>query len=90
MAGAGTHLHRLIKRWTRQDYTANCGCKNMVRRMNKHGPAWCRTNIDAILAKMRAEATNRGWWKFLVKIPGATAPMRWMILEAIRRSEQDG
>jgi hypothetical protein len=90
MAGAGRHLHRLLHQLTGQGFTPGCGCKEMIRRMNANGPAWCRKHIDEIVAKMRGEARKRRWWKIIMLIPGTNAPMRWMVFEAIRRSEADG
>jgi hypothetical protein len=90
MAGAGTHLHRLIRTWTGEGFSASCGCKAMMNRMDEQGPDWCRANVEPIVSTMRKEARKRGIWKYLALMPGATTPMRWLVWEAIRRSEQDG
>ena len=89
MPGAGTHLHRLIKKFTGQDYSPSCSCRETVADMDKNPPQWSLDNIDKILRKLRVEASQRGWWKYLVQIPGASKPIRWLVKEAVRRAKED-
>ena len=82
--GPGTILHRMIKERTGEDYTPECGCNDMVRRMNAWGPSGCRAHIDEIVTKMHTEAKNRPKWKLLVALPGAKLVIKRMVLSAIR------
>jgi len=59
MAGAGTHLHALIKQWTGQEITASCSCEKWIRGMDRHGPAWCRKHCNEIVEKLMREAHQR-------------------------------
>ena len=86
--GPGTILHRKIKNRTGEDYTPNCGCNDMVRRMNAWGPSGCREHLDEIVNKMLAEAKNRPKWKLLASLPGAKIVMKRMVLSAIREAER--
>jgi hypothetical protein len=91
MAGAGTHLHAIFKEWFHQDYRPGCGCREIVQHMDKKGPVWCRDHVKMIAGKIRAEIKNRGWWgRVAVLIPGVRRPIKWIVLEAIRRAEADG
>ena len=88
--GAGTHLHDLIKTFTGQDYTAGCGCKDMVKKMDANPPQWSLDNFREILTTMRGEARRRSWWtRIAVSLPGTKAPLKWFIREAVRRAEED-
>ena len=59
--GPGDYLHRLIKKFTGNDYQAGCGCEDMVFEMNAWGPGGCRTNLETIVDKMVAAAEERKW-----------------------------
>ena len=88
--GTGTILHRMIKDRTGEDYTPNCGCNDMVRRMNAWGPAGCREHLNEIVTKMHTEAKNRPKWKLLASLPGVKLVMKRMVLSAIREAEREG
>ena len=84
----GYHMHRLVRRWFGQGFSASCRCKEMIRKMNDWGPQGCREHLDEIVAVMRAEARRRGWWLRLApRLPGAGRPMQAMVLLAIERSK---
>lgn len=85
--GPGTILHRKIKQHTGEDYTPDCPCADMARRMNAWGPSGCRAHLDEIVAKMLTEAKNRPKWKLLASLPGAKLVMKRMVLSAIREAE---
>ena len=90
MAGAGTHLHALIKKWTGSDYTPGCGCRAMVQKMDANPPAWSIQHMPEIVSKVRDEAKKRGWFsKVAVAIPGSGTPIRWLVREAVRLAEED-
>lgn len=59
MAGAGTHLHRLIEEWTGQKPNLSCKCAQWIRKMDKEGVAWCAKHCDTIVQKLVAEAQRR-------------------------------
>ena len=88
--GPGTILHRMIKKRTGEDYTPDCGCNDMVRRMNAWGPSGCREHLDEIVTKMHTEAKNRPKWKLLASLPGVKLFMKRMVLAAIREAERKG
>ena len=84
--GPGTELHKIIRRLFGQEYAANCGCADMVRRMNAWGPDGCREHVDEIVDKMMLEGKSR---KMLAaKLPGARMVSKRVVLMAIRRSER--
>jgi len=39
---------------------------------------------------MTEEATNRGWWKYAVAVPGSLYFIRRMVLGAICKAERTG
>ena len=88
--GPGTILHRMIKERTGEDYTPNCGCNDMIRRMNAWGPTGCREHLDKIVTKMHTEAKKRPKWKLLASLPGVKLFMKRMVLSAIREAERSG
>lgn len=91
MAGVGTHISKLIAKWLRIK-TAGCGgCKELLEQMDREGPAWCRANMRRIVPQIRANARKNENFKarILARIPGASRPIRALVLEAIRRAEAD-
>ena len=88
--GPGTILHRIIKKRTGEDYTPDCPCADMTRRMNAWGPAGCRDHIDEIVTKLHTEAKTRPKWKLLASLPGVKLFMKRMVLSAIREAEREG
>jgi hypothetical protein len=100
--GPGDHLHDVIRKWIGADFTDGCGCKQWIAKMNRGGAAWCRKNVKLICQKLNTAAQKRGMWKTFKQIPKARLavivvthpmftirPIRCMVNEAIRRSEQD-
>jgi len=88
--GAGTHLHAIIKKYTGDDYSPTCNCRALVKQMNKHPPQWSLDNMQKVVREMRSEATRRHWWaKFALALPGTTAPLRWMVREAVKLALAD-
>ena len=87
----GTHLHRLVKKWTGQDVKLTCKCMQWIRKMDREGPDWCRKHIAEIAEHMRREAKKRGWLKFIAGAfpPGTKFLIRQMILLAIENSEKE-
>lgn len=59
MAGAGTHLHKMIYDWTGEKPSVGCSCAAWIKMMDTQGPAWCRKNLKKIAAKLLAEARER-------------------------------
>jgi hypothetical protein len=57
--------------------------------MNVQGPAWCRKNLQPILQKLRREAKHRGWWKYVVLLPGTRRYLRRLILDSIIDAETE-
>jgi len=57
--GAGTYLHRLLKRLTGEGITASCRCTSHIATMNRNGPAWCRENVDTIVGWLEEEIERR-------------------------------
>lgn len=90
MAGTGTHLHRLVKQYTGQDFLPGCGCQSLVDKMNSHPPKWSIANLKMIVEQLRAAAQARGWrTRLLVTLPGSNTPLRWLVREAVRLAEKD-
>ena len=88
VSGPGTELHGLIRQFFGQDYAANCGCENMVRKMNAWGPDGCREHMDEIVDKMIHEGKKR---KLLASsLPGARLVAKRVVSLAIRRSGEMG
>jgi len=88
MKGTGDHLHDVILQYTGEDFTPDCPCQEMIAKMNRWGVVGTRQHRKEIVEQLREEASQRGWWRYLVRIPGARWPLRWMVKEAIRRSGQ--
>jgi hypothetical protein len=59
MAGPGTELHRLIAQRTGESPTPTCKCGKWIKKMDKRGVAWCKQNIDFIVAALMREAKQR-------------------------------
>ena len=89
VSSTGTHLHRLIKLYTRQDFTPGCSCRAMVSRMNENPPAWSLENMKQILGVMRAEANRRGWWASFFAAIGAKGPLRLIIKQAVSAAQAE-
>jgi hypothetical protein len=91
MAGVGTHISKLIAKWLRIK-TGGCGgCKELLEKLNREGPAWCRTHLRHIVPQIRANARKNEHFRarILARIPGASRPIRALVMEAIRRAEAD-
>jgi len=94
--GAGTQLHKLIKKLTGEKITASCGCKSHIAMMNKNGPAWCRENVDTIVGWLEEEIERRleedkpGWRLKLAgyKLPGQRLAIKRVILLACTLAER--
>ena len=91
MAGVGTHTSKLIARWLRIK-TGGCGgCKELLEKLDREGPAWCRKHLRHIVPQIRANARKNEHFRarILARIPGANRPIRALVMEAIRRAEAD-
>ena len=91
MAGVGTHISKLIAKWLRIK-TGGCGgCKELLEKLDSHTPAWCRKHLRHIVPQIRANARKNEHFRarILARIPGASRPIRALVLEAIRRAEAD-
>ncbi len=92
--GPGDYLHERIERWTGEKMTADCPCKDRLRRMNAWGPAGCREHLDEIVVWLVDEAMRRGRepggsvWLNLAGWPGARFVCRRLVLSAIREAEK--
>jgi hypothetical protein len=86
--GAGTHLHRLLAAWgfTPSD---GCFCEDRVAEMDRHGPQWCRENLDQITDWLVEEAGDCQALGVLARIvPGPTrVAVRRLVLQAIVLAE---
>jgi hypothetical protein len=58
MAGAGTHLHNMIREWSGLDVTASCGCQKWINRMDRD-IEWAKHKTPQIVAKLIREAKAR-------------------------------
>ncbi len=88
MSTTGTHLKRLVRRFTGQGFKPGCSCRATIAQMNANTPSWSRQNYKMIRNMMRTEASRRGWMTgLLAKVGGA--PIRSMIYEAVRLAELD-
>jgi len=87
--GVGDYLHAKIKRLTRQDFTDDCGCEAFAAKMNRWGPDGCRQRMPRIVRRLRAQANQRKWWKYLTKIYGAKKTLTWLVASAIAAAERD-
>jgi hypothetical protein len=86
----GDHLHAIFREWFHQDYSPGCSCRETVRDMNAHPPEWSVENMRSITKKIRDEINKRKWWgKLVANIPGIKYPVRWIVLEAVRRASRD-
>jgi rubredoxin len=77
--GAGTQLHKLLKRLTGEGITASCGCKSHIATMNLNGPAWCRENVDTIVGWLEEEIERR------VKEPRQIQEKIWELEERLEK-----
>lgn len=90
MAGAGAHLHAVVKQYTGQDYKPGCGCRELAGKMDAHPPQWSLDNLKMIVGKLRGEARRRNWWlNIAMLLPGTKRPIVWMVKEAVRRAQED-
>jgi hypothetical protein len=72
--GPGSHLHKLIADWTGQEPTLSCGCRAWIKKMDAQ-PAWARSRVDLIVAKLRREARrNATSWK---AVPASGERLSW-------------
>ncbi len=84
VSNTGTHLHALIKTYFRADFKAGCTCRATIDKMNANPPEWSLSHMRWITGRIRGEARKRRWGKLLMAIPGSSAPIRWLVLEAVR------
>ena len=88
----GDHLHAIFRDGFKQDFTPSCSCRATMKQMNDNPPEWseAKPNRKMIVAKIKAEMKNRGWWgKILFHVPGVSKPLNWIVLEAVRRARKD-
>jgi hypothetical protein len=83
--GPGDYLHDTILYWVGESPTSDCQCNSRIVQMNAWGPAGCREHRDEIVDWLVDEATNRGWWKYAVAVPGSRYFIKRMVLEAIKK-----
>lgn len=88
MAGAGTHLHRIIARRFGEDAISGCKCEKWIKKMDRLGVGWTRKHMPQLIQKMRNEAIDRGWR--MARAPGARLGLRAIVELAIVRAEKDG
>ena len=91
MAGVGTHLKHLIHKWLRLPSTGCGSCQALLENLDSHTPAWCRKHLRHIVPQIRANARKSEHFRarILARIPGASRPIRALVMEAIRRAEAD-
>ena len=100
--GCGTHLHRIIKKYTGEGITSDCQCRSRIAEMNMRGPAWCRENVDKIVDWLLEEVNRRlehakasdkpAPWRLRLgglNLPGRRVAIRRLILLAVRRTERE-
>ena len=94
--GAGTRLHRLIKRLTGEDIEPGCGCSSHMAEMNVRGPRWCRENVAKIVdwlieeierrLERAKEVGKKCGWRLRVgglKLPGRRLVLGWIVRLAV-------
>ena len=87
--GAGSHLHQIIVTWFKQNFSPTCTCRETVEAMDKNVPQWSIDHMDEIVAKIRVELQNLGWFgKLADKLP-VRRPLRKLIRMAVERAEAD-
>ncbi len=79
-AGVGTELSRMLAAVGIHP-TPTCPCKARAAEMDRRGVAWCKENIELIVAWLREEAERR-------RLPFAAAVGRVLVRRAIRRVEK--
>ena len=91
MAGVGTHTSKIIAKWLRIKTVGCGGCKALLEKLDREGPAWCRQHLRHIVPQIRANARKNEHFRarILARIPGASRPIRALVMEAIRRAEAD-
>lgn len=87
MAGAGTHLHRMIQWHFDENVLTGCKCELWIRKMDRK-PHWAETHKALIVSKLRKTAIERGW-NLAVKIPGHRFPLWGMVIISINRAKRD-
>ena len=90
LSTTGDHLHAIFRDGFHQDFTPSCSCRKTMEDMNANPPEWSEANRPMIVAKIKAEMKNRGWWgKILFHVPGVAKPLNYIVKEAIRRAKKD-
>ena len=85
--GPGDWLHILILRWFKEQPTQKCGCESRITQMNAWGIEGCREHLEEIVDWLYREACDRGWWKYVAKVPGSKIIIRRMVRKAIAKAE---
>ena len=85
--GPGDWLHVRLLQLVGEGPTHSCGCENRIAQCNAWGPAGCREHLSEIVDWLREQANNKGWWKYLNKLPGARWAVERIVLWAIAKSE---
>lgn len=88
-SGPGDFLHLIILKRVGEGPTRKCNCEDRIREMNAWGPDGCRENIEKIVGWLVAEANKRGWWRFVVAVPGSRYFVKRMVLSAIVLAETE-
>ena len=92
----GWQLHRLLKRWTREDIEPGCKCRERIAEMDRRGTQWCRANVEKIVGwlyeeierRQKIDNPSRAIRLAGRDLPGQRLVMRQMVLRAIKRAEQ--
>lgn len=80
--GPGAHLKLLLKRLGINADHQGCQCRNHAARMDREGPAWCRSHMNLILKWLKREADRR-------KIPFSPKLAKRVVLLAVWRAERE-
>lgn len=90
--GVGDHLHDIIVEWFGAQPDRDCGCNDMIQKMNVWGPDGCREHRQEIIDKLMEQKTRLSvWLRAAISVAGAIARAVCgeMLDEAIRRCESD-
>jgi len=87
--GPGDWLHVRLLQLIGESPSHSCGCENRIAQMNTWGAVECREHLSEIVDWLREQANNKGWWKYLNKLPGARWAVEKIVLWAIVKSEKE-
>lgn len=87
MAGPGTHLKRILKRYFRIKAGRGCKCEPTAKEMDRKGCEWSWENREPIVDVMQAEAKQRKLKLVFTRL-GARQLLR-VAIKLARRDERE-